>query len=104
MIVYIEKYYPKARSPPININQPIMTPNQTRKTLLDINIPPFSTYTLVFHFSSKNETHGSHRITFITKDNQSPHFSFDYQYNVIQGKLDLLPTVIKYSPSFPGIT
>ena len=37
------------------------------------------------------------------KEGASKDFSFNYKYHVISGSLTLVPQVIKFNPTFPGL-
>ena len=37
------------------------------------------------------------------KDGSSKDFSFNYKYHVISGTLTMVPQVIKFNPTFPGL-
>ena len=57
----------------------------------------------VFQVLAKEPKQKFSRIDFTIKDSDSTNFSFNYKYHVIQGSLSIVPQVIKFNPTFPGL-
>ena len=64
---------------------------------------PYQTVVLVFQVQAKEPKTKTSKIEFQTKTQGTSDFTFSYNYQVIEGSINLMPTTIRYSPSFPGL-